>query len=61
MPGYIPVDTPPGTAPLPLGTPVPAKPGGGKPPAAKGPSKPGGKKFTGRSHPVSRKARSGKR
>jgi hypothetical protein len=24
--GYVPVDTPPGTAPMPLGTPVPAKP-----------------------------------
>lgn len=27
--GYLPVDTPPGTKPLPLGTPVPAKAGGG--------------------------------
>ena len=24
--GYLPVDTPPGTAPMPLGQPVPAKP-----------------------------------
>lgn len=24
--GYLPVDTPPGTAPMPLGTPVPARP-----------------------------------
>lgn len=30
MSGYIPVDTPPGTAPMPLGSPVPANVGSGR-------------------------------
>lgn len=42
MAGYLPVDTPPGAAPLPLGTPVPAKPASPAAPApvAKGPQPP---------------------
>lgn len=43
MPGYIPVDTPPGTKPLPLGSALPAKVGGGTP-APPGGSRPSVKK-----------------
>lgn len=51
--GYLPVDTPPGTAPLPLGQPVPAKAEGG---GAAVKRKVGGDKQP----PVRRKVKSGK-
>lgn len=48
--GYVPIDTPPGAAPLPLGAPAPGLKGTAPtkaptPPAPKKPGKPGGKSF----------------
>lgn len=57
MPGYLPVDTPPGTTPMPLGSPVPANPGkrapvgkGPQPPRAKGQGKGAQPSGKGRTH-----------
>lgn len=50
--GYLPVDTPPGTAPLPPGMAVPAMKGTGKP---GGPRPPAGKRKARKAHPPSKR------
>jgi hypothetical protein len=59
--GYLPVDTPPGTAPMPLGSPVPAKPAAPTSPSVKPPRIPKGPRASGKGRIRKPAMRGGKR